>query len=73
MTAQTKNRLAGVLTAVAVALILWLANVGWSSIVPRSEYDLHVQRDSLWKAEQRAMTLDVLCSRTIDPDNRRCR
>jgi len=73
MTAQTKNRVAGVAVTLVGLFLAWLVTTGWASKVDRGEYDLHIQRDSLWKAEQRAMTLDVLCSPTIDPDNRRCR
>lgn len=74
MTPQTKKTFQlSVLTALAVALVLFLATEAREAVVPRSEYDLHVQSDSSWKVEQRMMTLDILCSEAIRPTDRRCR
>ncbi len=74
MTPQQKRAVTtGVVTSTIGAALLWLASVAWTAKVDKGEYDLHVLRDSSWEAEQREMTLDVLCSPNVDPSNRRCR
>lgn len=74
MTQQQKRQIAiGVITALIGALFLGAASFTREQVIFRPEYALNLQRDSAWKAEQRAMTLDVLCAPNVDPTNRRCR
>lgn len=44
-----------------------------SSFVTTSRYDRDRTADSAWKADSRAMQLDILCSPHVDPANWRCR
>ncbi|HET8769627.1 MAG TPA: hypothetical protein VFM71_01470 [Gemmatimonadaceae bacterium] len=63
----------GVLVGVLGPVLLGAGRGVWDAKVSTTRYELDRQRDSLWRNEQRSMTLDVLCSPNVDPDNRRCK
>lgn len=66
----------GVIIGVLVAFwVLLTAATGLldNRFLRKSTYRADQVADSAWKAEQRAMTLDVLCAKAVDPHNRRCR
>jgi len=71
--ALTLGVVAAILAGVLTPTILGAARTAWDAKVSTTRYELDRRSDSLWRIEQRAMTLDVLCSATIDPTNRRCR
>lgn len=54
-------------------LLTAAANYMSREYVTRQDYKLDQVADSAWKAEQKSMTLDVLCAPNVDPANRRCR
>ena len=69
------TRLAAVLGALATfwLLVTAAASVLDGRFLRQSVYQADQVADSAWKAEQRSMTLDVLCAPAVDPRNRRCR
>lgn len=67
-----------VATAALTGTLAWLVSTAWSTKADKADLAAHVSadavlyvRDSLWKEEQRDMTLELLC-RTY-PSSRRCR
>lgn len=79
MTHQHKRAaVTAVLTTLIGTFFLWAASTAWASKVDQSDFDVHLEqerthvvRDSARAEEQKALTLDILCS--VKPADRRCR
>lgn len=63
----------GVVTALLGAALIGATTTALNTIVPRAEYDLHVQDALTRDKQQMDLLLDILCSNTIRPEDRRCR
>lgn len=76
MSRERKLGIVATIAGIAVALLTIAASAKGSmdkTYLRREEYRADQITDSAWKVEQRDMTLDVLCSPNVDPQNRRCR
>lgn len=69
--ADQRKLVIGLVTLLLGSALLSGFSAVQNAVVWRSEYDVHLMADSVWKREQRELSLEVLCE--VKPSSRKCR